>query len=337
MVESYALTALFCVAIGVLLWLLGLKPLQHGLIVSLSIGLSINTSFVLFEQQAERWLPPYLAPIPLQIAGLGFGLILGAWLTYGDPWFFFRRSQLTLVLGLFFGVVGYLLLGTRARLAESKAQLALAQQQQADQQRQLADNRLKLLQAQIEPHFLFNTLSNVSSLIHTDPDAAEATVANLSMLLRQSLKRTREQHTTLAEELQFLEAYLNIQKIRLGARLQVTCAVPAELLTLKLAPLLLQPLVENAVIHGIEPKPQGGSVGITASMQADAVLLAVTDTGVGIGSGDQRGASDRHNGTALRNIRERLQALYGDRAQLRLLEPATGGVRAELLIPASTV
>lgn len=329
--SGYLLTSGFCIAIGILLWILRVSELVDSLIVSLSIGLSINTAFVLFQDRLERWLPVYIAPIPIQIGGIGLGLLVGAWITQGDPWFFFRYAQTTLLLGLFFGVTGYVIFGTRARLAESNAQLALAEQARADHERALADTRLKLLQAQIEPHFLFNTISNASSLIHSDPDAAEATLEHLSVLLRASLNRTRAADTTLGQELGFLEAYLNIARIRMGDRLRFSIDVEPPLRNARLAPLLLQPLVENAVIHGIEPKSDGGSIAISAATRENLLVLRVADSGVGIDA--KRTSHEHHNGTALINIRERLNALYGDRAQLRLRDNPNGGVIAELAIP----
>ena len=277
-------------------------------------------------------MPAYLAPIPTQIGGLVFGLVLGGWITAGDPWFFFRHAQVTILLGLFFGAAGYLIFGTRARLAESSAELALARQQAADQQRQLADTQLKLLQAQIEPHFLFNTISNASSLIHSDPHAAEATLENLSVLLRASLNRTRKADTTLGQELSFLEAYLNIAKIRMGERLQFSISVDTTLHSTQLPPLLLQPLAENAVIHGIEPKPQGGTIQISGERRGTHLVLQVIDSGVGMGNSKAHG--NTQNGTALTNIRARLRALYGDDGDLRLMDNAQSGVIAELTIPA---
>lgn len=330
-VSGYVLTIAFCIAIALLLWVLGVSDLGSSLIISLSIGLSINTAFCLFQDQLERWMPAHLAPIPIQIGGIGFGLILGAWLVMDDPWYFFRYAQTTVMLGLFFGATGYLIFGTRARLAESNAQLAQAQQAAADQERTLANTKLKLLQAQIEPHFLFNTISNASSLIHSDPDAAEATLENLSILLRASLNRTREADTTLGQELSFLEAYLNIAKIRMGERLQFSIAVDTSLHDIRLSPLLLQPLAENAVIHGIEPKSDGGSIEISGTLRDNQLILRVSDSGVGMGNSTAN--PEQHNGTALTNIRERLQALYGALGALRLYENPDSGVTAELVIP----
>lgn len=328
---SYLLTGGFCVAIAGLLWGLGLSSFETSLITSLAIGLSIQTAYILLQDPLEQWLPVWLAPIPIQIGGLTVGLMLGAWINFGDVWFFFRYAQTTMLLGLFFGVVGYLIFGTRARLAESKAQLALAQQARAEQEQQLTQTHLKLLQAQIEPHFLFNTISNASSLIHSDPDGAEATLENLSVLLRASLNRTRAADTTLGEELTFLTAYLNIAKIRMGERLRFEVEIDPALHSTRLAPLLLQPLVENAVVHGIEPKAQGGKIIITGAKTNQALMLRVADSGVGIG--DHSASPGQHNGAALRNIRERLRALYGEQAQLRLLDNPDGGLTAELSIP----
>ncbi|MGI9323579.1 MAG: sensor histidine kinase [Pseudomonadales bacterium] len=333
---GFAGTITFCLAIGVLLWALGITELSRAVTISLCVGISINAMFELFHEQLKRHLSPTLAPIPLQIAGLALGLVTGAWLTVGDPWYFFSHSEDTLWLGLFFGVVGYMLFGARSRLVDSQAQLAQAQQQQAEQDRQMADTQLKLLQAQIEPHFLFNTLSNATSLIRTDPQAAEATLEHLTLLLRASLKRTRERHTTLGEEVDMLTAYLNIQHIRMGSRLQFHIDVPGTLRSQQLPPLLLQPLVENAVNHGLEPKAEGGTVSISATSQDNSLQLKVIDTGLGIHP-DNLGAphNRKGTGTALSNIKKRLSALYGAEAQLTLADNEPSGVIAELRLPLS--
>ncbi len=331
---GFAGTITFCLAIGVLLWALGITELWRAVTISLCVGISINAMFELFQERLKQHLAPALAPIPLQIAGLFVGLVTGAWLTVGDPWYFFSHSEDTLWLGLFFGVVGYMLFAARSRLVDSQAQLAQAQQQQAEQDRQMADTQLKLLQAQIEPHFLFNTLSNATSLIRTDPQAAEATLEHLTLLLRASLKRTRERHTTLGEEVDMLSAYLNIQHIRMGSRLQFTIDVPRTLRSQPLPPLLLQPLVENAVNHGLEPKAEGGSVSISATIKDNMLQLRVIDTGIGIHPDNPSAQQDRQGtGTALANIKERLSALYGAEACLTLADNEPSGVVAELRLP----
>ena len=150
---------------------------------------------------------------------------------------------------------------------------------------------------------------------------------NLARLLRASLKRTRSETTTLGEELEIVTAYLDIQKVRMGDRLEIAIVVPDSLRSLPLPPLLLQPLVENAVTHGLDVKIEGGRVGIEARRDGTDVIIRITDTGAGFGN--HTGGS----GVGLRNVRERLTGLYGTRARLDLIENAGGGITAELCMP----
>ncbi|WP_133646227.1 sensor histidine kinase [Paraburkholderia flava] len=188
--------------------------------------------------------------------------------------------------------------------------------------------RLALLQAQIEPHFLFNTLANVRSLIERDQAGASAMLDHLNRYLRASLGRTRKPVSSLEEELELIDALLSIAAMRLGDRLRYSVDLPHALRQLPLPPLLLQPLVENALIHGIEPAIEGGDIRIEIAREADMLSLAVIDTGVGLGK-----VSTLHGGVGLANVRARLAALYGDAARLSIESNATRGVTARLLLP----
>ncbi len=244
------------------------------------------------------------------------------------------------MVGVFFGVTGYLLFGSRARVMELNAQLARTQAEQAKAAQQVTETELRLLQAQIEPHFLFNTLSNVTSLIRTAPAGAEQMLENLSTLLRHSLNRTRRAETTLGDEIGMLKAYLDIQKIRMGERLQYDINIQPELSLLPVPPMLLQPLVENAVLHGIEPAEDGGHIMLSASRTEDELALAVRDTGIGITAASsnhgtiQAGTQPRsHSGTGLQNVQNRLRALYQGNAQFELTETKPHGVTIHLRLP----
>ncbi|MGK0223409.1 MAG: hypothetical protein ACI9ON_002654 [Limisphaerales bacterium] len=169
-VRILAYTGLFCIGIRVTNWFIDSDVAFWGsLAVSFCIGWSINLSFFLLERVLSPIFGPYLAPIPITAIGLAVGLLLAGSLVVGSPLFFCTENYFTLAAGVFFGIVGFLLFSTRDRLR----------------------------QAQIEPHFLFNTLSNIASLIHKDPDTAEKTLLNLTTLLRATLDRTRSQTTTL--------------------------------------------------------------------------------------------------------------------------------------------
>jgi signal transduction histidine kinase len=162
--------------------------------------------------------------------------------------------------------------------------------------------RLALLQAQIEPHFLFNTLANIHSLIAEDPDTASLVLEELNAYLRTSLRRTRQPTGTIGEEVELIETLLGIAAARLGRRLDYTVSVPEELRSYQLPPLLLQPLVENALRHGIEPAIEGGAIQVNARKVGNSLELTVTDTGVGLND-------EAPPGVGLANIRARLTSL----------------------------
>ncbi len=328
-------TVIYCTGIALVLYLLGLaEPFTEGWGVSLSIGLSIHISFLLLEGRLQRLLPPYVGAGLLTALGLLVGLVISGALLFGSPWFFLTGNWYTLLLGVFFGLLGITFMGTRTRLSDTQAELDRARAEREAQERLLLSTELKLLQAQIEPHFLFNTLSNAIGLIHRDPDTAEKLLLDFSTLLRASLQRTRQKSATLAQEWELLRAYLDIQSTRMEGRLQYSLdpeklEEQPTLARCILPPLLLQPLVENAIQHGIEPLAEGGEVTVTAQCKGDSVVLTVRDNGKGL---DSHAPS---SGTGIRNIEERLRGLYGDRATLSLQPGVASGVIAQLTLPMS--
>jgi two-component sensor histidine kinase len=194
----------------------------------------------------------------------------------------------------------------------------------------LARARLHALQAQLHPHLLFNTLNAIATLLRRDARAAEATITSLSELLRLALSRSDQQEVTLREELEFLERYVEIQQTRFGDRLRFERQIEPAALECFVPVLLLQPLVENAIRHGIEPSPNPGRVRITARRQDARLLLSVEDDGVGLSS---MGRSKNNTGIGLANLRERLQSLYADGQTLELLSRPEGGVAVRISIP----
>jgi sensor histidine kinase YesM len=198
-----------------------------------------------------------------------------------------------------------------------------------DLQRQAIDAQLRSLQAQIEPHFLFNTLANVVSLIDTAPDKARLMLERLIELLRASLAASRSERTTLGQETALIAAYLDILRIRMGERLSYTINVPPELLNVSIPPLSLQPLVENSIKHGLEPKLEGGSVHLSARTEGGALQLDVEDDGLGFSL--HPGA-----GVGLANLRDRISSLYGARARL-VIEELARGTRVRMTIPLAHV
>jgi sensor histidine kinase YesM len=185
--------------------------------------------------------------------------------------------------------------------------------------------QMRILQAQIEPHFLFNTLANVQSLIGREPDKATLMLDHFIMYLRQSLSASRSENGTLGQEIDLLEHYLHLLKIRMDDRLQYTIDVPDDLRTLPLAPMLLQPVVENAVKHGLEPKVEGGTLAVRITREGKWVRIAIDDTGNGFSDG----ASE---GVGLSNLRERLALLYDGAASIAVT-PANPGTHVVIMLP----
>ena len=195
-------------------------------------------------------------------------------------------------------------------------------------ERQVAEARLKLLQAQIEPHFLFNTLANLDALIGTDPARARAMLGHLNDYLRATLASARKERNTLADEFALLAGYLEIIAVRMGSRLAFSLELPAALETREIPPMLLQPLVENAIRHGLEPKTEGGRVEVRAIEDKAMLEIQVRDTGIGFG-----GSATSGTGVGLTHVRERLSAAYGPGADCRVEENPGGGAMVTLRIP----
>jgi LytS/YehU family sensor histidine kinase len=220
------------------------------------------------------------------------------------------------------------------RLRETRAVAALhkAEAEHLLLAKHAMESELKLLQAQIEPHFLFNTLASVQYLTETDPPRAARLLEHLLAYLRAALPRMRSAGTTLGQEIQFAEAYLNILRMRMGPRLDFGIDVPAALRAHPFPPMLLISVVENAVTHGLEPLATGGQVTIAARRVGDRLLVTVTDTGAGLAA-----ASRSSPGVGLGNVRERLAALFGARGRFTLEGTAPRGACATIEIPFETV
>ncbi len=207
-----------------------------------------------------------------------------------------------------------------------------AERRQLVQQHELreitARAQMRALQAQINPHFLFNTLNVLANLIHSNPAKAEHLTEDLAEIFRYALESTRLERVRLDDELRFIESYLEIERARFENRLTYSIDIDKSLGSMRIPPMILQPLVENAVKHGISPKVEGGEVRIIARSGADRVTICIEDTGAGL-SRKSRGGS----GIGLPNVRDRLAHVYGDAAVLGLEELSTGGTRASLMLP----
>jgi signal transduction histidine kinase len=239
-----------------------------------------------------------------------------------------------LPLGVLVALLTIAVLATVARRRAREAEAARQQQQAADAARLVAEARLRALQAQIEPHFLYNTLANVVGLIGPAPDRARAMLEHLIDFLRASLVASRAGQATLGAECDLAGAYLDVLAVRFGTRLRYRIEVDPDCRALPIAPMLLQPLVENAVMHGIEPQVEGGTIVLRAHAAGAVLTIDVSDDGAGLGNAPPRPGG----GVGLANLRERLHSLYGPGAGVQLIENQAGGVSARLLLPlANTV
>ena len=212
--------------------------------------------------------------------------------------------------------------------AEAKAAEAQQVAEAESLQRQVVEARMAAMQAQVEPHFLFNTLASIDHLIEVDPQRASRMQKNLIALLRASMPAMREKATNLGRELEVVRPYLEILKVRMEERLQPQVNVSEGLYSAEFPPMMLQSLVENAIKHGLEPKADGGSLTVSAEVAHGKLQVSVADTGVGFAR-----AATAGTGTGLTNIRERLKLIYGDAAELRITPNAPTGTRVTIVVP----
>ncbi len=217
---------------------------------------------------------------------------------------------------------------------EQQTQAARLEAQAAQLQMQLAQAQYQALRMQIHPHFLFNTLNTISALVERDPDATRRTVARMSDLLRRALESTDEQEVLLADELKFAESYLAIEQIRFQDRLEVRIRVDADVRGALVPNLLLQPLVENAVHHGITRSVLKGLIEVRGERRGPMLFLSVRDNGPGMGGDGAPG--HLREGIGLSNTRARLKQLYGDACSLTLRNDEKGGFIVEVMLPYRT-
>lgn len=277
-----------------------------------------------------------LAPV----AAVFIAILIGAALDryYGNDLrqTFYLRFQATLIAGLSAGLLYAAVVGAIVYLRAQQVALAnrrLASEKQAsDVQRQLTETRLRLLQAQIEPHFLFNTLASAQQLAQKGaPDAARL-IGHLVRFLRISIPSMRDDKGALKREFEQIAAYLAIMQTRMGERLQYSVEAQAGSEQFPLPPALVMTLVENAIKHGIEPAADGGRVDVRSLIDGQQLVISVADTGVGL-TPDSGDARETGTGLGLSNIAQRLQAIYGDAARLQLTQNAPRGCLATLSLP----
>lgn len=325
---------LFDTGIAVLVSTVFNSKFLDSLFVSQFFGLSTYACFVVFDRFAEIRLTTFWIPLLLgTLIGMLLEVsvsVLGHQTGLADVWALamVRLEGLTpdMFIALFFSMIILYFMVTRSRVIHVSHALQEAHIKNLANEKHLAETQLHLLQAQIEPHFLFNTLSHVLRLADTDPAQGKIMLASLTRYLRSSLKRSRAHDSSLRLEIELIRDYLGIIKVRMGERLRYTIDVPEDCLEQRFMPMLLQPLVENAIQHGLEPSPSGGIIRIVAERHNAVLQLQVVDNGLGL-------QHDTESGFGLANIRARLCSLYEDRASLRIEANDPAGVKATIEVP----
>lgn len=319
-------------AIGLLLTAIGfggtlLENLSFSHLIGLSILLGTELSFGLIPATQPRLR--LAAAATAVLFGSLLGTVLGIWLLVGRdigealPAAVYRQS---IMLGLFFGAICIVLFTAADRLRRARERVRAQQLDLVRSEQASTEAQLRMLRAQVEPHFLFNALANVASLIEADPPRAKAMLERLNAYLRAALRHSREQTATLGQELDLVAKHVELLEDRMPGRLALDVRVPPALRRHPLPPMLLQPLVENAIKHGLEPKVGGGCIVIVAERTSTGMELEVRDDGIGL-------ASAGGGGNGLANLRARLASLYGHQAGLVLTENGEGGVTARLTLP----
>ncbi len=315
-----------------------------NLVFSMLIGYSINVVIVTLrwliwrDQKPPRFLFLLMcmvaAPIGYFIGG-AIGMTIYGYKTPGFLTVIKSGEGIMVLMSIFISLFAGIFFWNQSKLAELEAEQEKEKARTAAIEKQAMQAQLQLLQAQIEPHMLFNTLANLQGLIAIDTARAQHMLEQLIHYLRASLHSSRTEQTTLKHEFALLESYLELLAIRMGKRLTYETLLPTDLADQIIAPMLLQPLVENAIKHGVEPKMDGGKVTVIAERTGDFLHLKVIDTGLGLPPDyDEQHRPEHHQshvGNA--NVRERLLALYGPQAQLHISNNSPQGVIAHLCIP----
>lgn len=303
-------------------------PLVYALAIGTSIWLLIDFGRELFASSAHTGWPQGHGRWLLPLAGIAGGYLVGT--LAGDAWFGWSSWSGVGLQTLPTSLLVTVLAGTAASYYfYTRTQSSYLAARMAEAGEQATQARLKLLESQLEPHMLFNTLANLRVLIDSDPARARAMLDHLIAYLRATLNASRASSHSLQAEFQRLRDYLELMAIRMGPRLAFELQLPEELAAQDVPTLLLQPLVENAIRHGLEPKVQGGTITVRASASGRVLALDVEDTGVGPAHG-----APSADGFGLAQVRERLRTRYGDAARLSF-PPARGtgigmAVRIEL-------
>ena len=323
-------TVVAAAAAGAVVWLF-INTYLDLLVTALCVGYTSMVLFTVAGNIRQARVPREAMQILAIIAGSVLGTIL-AGLVKGRAFstMFSERMwgvAISMGLGIGFGCVVVATVILREKHARDQARILRAEAERHQMEKNVLEARLALMQAQVEPHFLFNTLANVQHLVETDPAGASRMLDSLIQYLRAALPQMREAATNLGREVDMARAFLEINRVRMGSRLAFAIEVPDSLKERAFPPMMLISLVENAIKHGVDPCCDCGSILIRAEeAEGGRLKVSVTDTGEGI-------RPKKGGGVGLTNIRERLKALYGGSARLVLEENAPRGVVAFIEVP----
>ena len=301
------------------------------------VALGALLAFGIFEQWPRR-LPRWMARWALQVVFVAISVPITVLVLYnigGDPVPFYRNERrlsgfmITLMSGLLVAPWAAVAALFRQRDEAARNQALAFDLERSELERQALDARLRLLQSQVEPHFLFNTLANVRELVDAGSPQASAVLDNLIVYLRAAVPRLHDPATTVGQEMQLVRSYLELMHMRMPDRLQFTLQVDEAATGLRCPPTTLLTLVENAVRHGIDPSEDGGRIEVRVRREGERCVAEVRDTGVGLVS------STAGTGTGLTSLRERLQLFFGGDARLRISSIVPRGASAEVDFPAS--
>lgn len=323
--------------IGLILDLTSVLPFYVVVGRTMVVGFAALLIFGLFERwpaRLPRWFARWVLQVLAIVAVIPLSAFLAYWLTTGGhPQLGAISARLQGYMALTFtGILfaPWIAVGALVRQRDTFAreQATAFALERSELERRALDARFRLLQAQVEPHFLFNTLANVQALVEAGAPQAAKVLKSLIAYLRAAVPRLHETATTLGQELELVRAYLEVMHMRMPDRLRFEMHVDQTLINLQCPPMTLLTLVENAVRHGIDPSEMGGNIVIEVRQESSRCLASVADTGVGLK------AAGRGLGTGLASLRERLQLAFGAEAQLTLSEVVPHGVHAEVSFPA---
>jgi len=325
--KRVALVTALCVwAAGTTVWFF-LNTFSDLLVSALCVGYTSMVLFTVATNLRGHRLPRWVIQVLSIIVGSFLGTALTGVVKGRDLATMFTERYygvlVTMGLGIGFGAMALSIYIFRERESRRDAELARAQAERAQLEKNVLQAQLALMQAQVEPHFLFNTLANVQHLVETDPASASRMLESLIRYLRAALPQMREDTTTVGREVDLAKSFLDIHRMRMGSRLDYVLEVPENLRSRPFPPMMLITLVENAVIHGVDPCCEAGTITIRAGEEGGRLRLSVADTGEGI-------SPKKGTGVGLANIRERLKALYGSGARLVLEENVPRGVVAAI-------